>query len=63
MRIGVIEARKRMSELLRRAERGEVVVLMRRGKPIARLRAFPLPQRESDAALIRKIAAGAPFRF
>jgi prevent-host-death family protein len=35
--IGVFEAKNKLSELLDRAERGEEVVITRRGKPVAKL--------------------------
>jgi prevent-host-death family protein len=37
MEISVKEARARLSDLLKRAEKGEEVLLLRRGKKIARL--------------------------
>ncbi len=35
--VGTFEAKNKLSELLARAERGEEVVITRRGKPVARL--------------------------
>lgn len=35
--IGLEEARKRLSDLVRAAEHGETVTLTRRGKPVVRL--------------------------
>ena len=40
MEVGVFEAKNKLSELLDRVERGEQVVITRRGKPVARLAAF-----------------------
>lgn len=37
MRVTAKEARERFRELLDRAERGEEVVILRRGKPVVRL--------------------------
>ncbi len=37
MKISAREARERFSELLARAARGEEIVILRRGKPVARL--------------------------
>jgi antitoxin (DNA-binding transcriptional repressor) of toxin-antitoxin stability system len=37
MRIGVLEAKNRFSELVAAAERGEDVVITRRGEPVVRL--------------------------
>ena len=42
--IGVHKAKAHLSDLLRRVERGETVVITRRGKPVAELR--PSPSRE-----------------
>jgi prevent-host-death family protein len=35
--VGTFEAKNKLSELLDRAERGEEVVITRRGKPVAKL--------------------------
>ena len=37
MRVGMHEAKTRLSQLVERAEAGEEVVIQRRGKPVARL--------------------------
>jgi prevent-host-death family protein len=37
MEIGSFEAKNKLAELLQRAERGEEIVITRRGKPVARL--------------------------
>jgi prevent-host-death family protein len=37
IQIGTFEAKNKLSELLDRAERGEEVVITRRGKPVAKL--------------------------
>jgi len=37
MEVGVFEARNRFSELVEAAERGEEVIVMRRGKPAVRI--------------------------
>ena len=37
MEIGAFEAKNRLSSLLERAEKGEEIVITRRGKPVARL--------------------------
>lgn len=47
MEVGVFEARNRFSELLDAAEAGEDVVVLRRGKPVARI--VPISQREATA--------------
>ena len=35
--IGIFEAKNKLSELLARAERGEEVIITRRGRPVAKL--------------------------
>jgi prevent-host-death family protein len=55
MEIGAFEAKNRLSSLLERAERGEEIVITRRGKPVARL----VPVRESaDRDKARQAAEG-----
>lgn len=41
--VSVQEAKSHLSKLLARVERGEEIVITRRGKPIARLTAFGQP--------------------
>ena len=40
MRVGVLEAKNRLSELLEAAQRGEEVVITKRGEPVATLNAI-----------------------
>ncbi|MEI9963676.1 MAG: type II toxin-antitoxin system prevent-host-death family antitoxin [Caulobacteraceae bacterium] len=56
MEIGVFEAKNRFSELLEAAERGEEVVVTRRGKPVARIVSATLP---TSAQVQRRLAAWA----
>jgi len=44
MDVSVAEAKDRLSELIRAVERGEDVIIMRHGKPVARITAPPAPQ-------------------
>lgn len=47
--IGAFEAKNKLSELLDRAERGEEVIITRRGRPVAKL--VPVkPQRDRERA-------------
>ena len=61
MHIAVTEAKGQLTELVRRAEAGEEVVLTRHGQPAVRLvsaRAKPTPEEKAAAiAAIRKRAA------
>jgi len=61
MQVGIFEAKTRLSELLERVERGEDVVITRRGAPVARLEALnnrprkvDLEQLFAEAATARK---------
>ncbi len=47
MEVSAKEARRRLSDLLKRAERGEEVLLVRRGKKVARL----VPARKVEKTL------------
>lgn len=60
MKLSVKEAETQLSELVRRAEGGEEVVLTRRGQDIVRLTPVQKPQRAREqraAAIDRAIAA------
>jgi antitoxin (DNA-binding transcriptional repressor) of toxin-antitoxin stability system len=50
-RIGVLEAKTHLSELLRRVESGVVVVIERRGRPVAELR-LPAPPADPGGATL-----------
>jgi prevent-host-death family protein len=54
MDIGVFEAKSRLSELLERVERGEEIVITRRGRRIARLSAL---SKRQGAAEIEQLMA------
>jgi prevent-host-death family protein len=60
MNIPITEAKAQLTELVRRAESGEVVVLTRHGKPAVRLVPAEAPApRKLDRALIDEITASA----
>lgn len=72
MEVGVFEARNRFSELIEAAERGEEVVVLRRGKPVVRMvpaadRKALAERRRQALASLRQVAAeisernGGPF--
>jgi prevent-host-death family protein len=53
MRVNVLEAKNRLSELIRAAQAGEEVVIANRGKPVARLiaeNAEPAPKHRPGSA-------------
>ncbi len=64
MDIPITEARARLSELVRRAEAGEEIVLTRHGKPVARIvPAAPPPDERARRALIASVQAAARQRI
>lgn len=55
-RVGIYDARARLSELVDRVEAGEEVILTRRGRPIVRLvRAGEEARRKARAAAVERI--------
>lgn len=50
MEVGIFEARNRFSEIIEAAERGEEVVVLRRGKPVARITGA----QQADAVAVRR---------
>jgi prevent-host-death family protein len=56
MRVGVLEAKNRLSELLEAAQRGEEVIITKRGEPVATIN--PVRKRltaEEAEALMRRV--------
>jgi prevent-host-death family protein len=55
MRVGVLEAKNRLSELLEAAQRGEEVIITKRGEPVATLNPIRkgLTPQEADALMRR----------
>jgi prevent-host-death family protein len=49
MNIAVSDAKAQLTELVRRAEAGENIVLTRRGRPVVALKPVELPRREWTA--------------
>ena len=56
-RVGIYDARARLSELVGRVEAGEEVVLTRRGKPVVRLVAAKPLREGSGTATVARIKA------
>ena len=54
-RIGIYDARARLSELIERVQSGEEVVLTRRGEPVARLVQEKPRRSRSRAATVKRI--------
>lgn len=57
-RIGIYDARSRLSELVERVEAGEEVILTRRGHPVVRMiRAGDKTRADARAAAVKRIRA------
>jgi prevent-host-death family protein len=57
--VGSFEAKTNFSALLERVERGEQIIITRRGKPVARLVPMAPPKKVSDAmAKLRELRKG-----
>jgi len=56
-RIGIYDARARLSELVDRVEAGEEVVLTRRGRPVVRMVAAKARREGSGTATVTRIRA------
>jgi prevent-host-death family protein len=60
MRVSVSDAKGRITELVKRAEAGDEVILTRRGLEIARLvPSSPIPSAKSRRALMERVRAAA----
>ncbi len=60
MRISVTEAKGQLTDLVRRAEAGEEIILTRHGHPAARLAPVrALPDAKERLALLEKLSASA----
>lgn len=58
--VSVADAKARLSELLERANSGEVVTISRRGKPVARLVRAETEPKPIDAAELGRLTAKMP---
>jgi antitoxin (DNA-binding transcriptional repressor) of toxin-antitoxin stability system len=58
--VSVAEAKAHLSELLDRVERGEEVVITRRGKPVARVNRVQEPLEPIDFEAIRALRESTP---
>ena len=59
-RISLAEAKAHLSELVERAEAGDIVSITRRGKEVARLISADRPRRRVDPAWLRAITDAMP---
>jgi prevent-host-death family protein len=60
--ISVTAAKAQLSELIRKAEDGEIVIITRWRKPVVRLVSARKPLRKVDAAMLRKVTEGFPLQ-
>jgi prevent-host-death family protein len=60
--VTVAEAKAHLSELIERAERGELVRITRRGKLVARLTGVERQVKPIDLAVLRALTASQPFQ-
>ena len=56
-RIGIYDAKARLSQLIEKVEAGAEVVITKRGKPVARLVPPGAPRKSSPARAARRIRA------
>jgi len=61
-RLGAIDAKAHLSELVERAERGEPVRITRRGKPVARLAAIVRQPTPIDLEALRALTSSMPMQ-
>ena len=61
-RISLAEAKAHLSELVDRVEAGDIVLITRRGKEVARLTAADRPRRRVDPAMLRAITNAMPMQ-
>lgn len=62
MNVSVRELKNRLSQYLRRAQRGEEVIVTSRGEPVARLGPLPSAPAEEKAALVERLLASPGMR-
>ena len=60
--VSLAEAKAHLSELLDRVERGEEVVITRRGKPVARVSGIRRRRQPIDLAALEAFRASLPFQ-
>lgn len=58
--VKLVDAKAKLSELVDRAERGETVIITRRGKRVARLVPEVAPKQPVDVAMLRALHATMP---
>lgn len=59
--VNLSDAKARLSELVGRAEGGEEVTIMRRGRPVARIVALDKPRKPIDLEALRRLRESMPM--
>jgi prevent-host-death family protein len=59
--VNLSDAKARLSELVERAEGGEDVTIMRRGRPVARIVAIAKPRTPIDVEALRALTSKMPM--
>jgi prevent-host-death family protein len=62
MDISLADAKAHLSELVEQAANGEVVIITKRGRPVAALTAIKTKRQRINAAELRKITDQMPFQ-
>ncbi len=57
MDVGIYEAKSKLSQLVKKAEAGEEVILTRRGRPVAKIVNLAPASKRNRTALLREIHA------
>lgn len=58
--MSITEARRRLSEMVRRVAAGETLEITRHGRPVARLSSVPAPRKPIDLAMLRSVTESTP---
>jgi prevent-host-death family protein len=59
--VNLSDAKTQLSDLVDRAQRGEEVTILRRGKPAVRLVPVETPRRPLDVEALRRLTATMPY--
>ena len=57
-KVNLADAKTHLSELVDRAEAGEAVTILRRGRPVAQLTAVAMPRKKIDLQELRALTSG-----
>jgi prevent-host-death family protein len=60
--VSLAEAKAHLSALVERAAAGELVRILRRGKPVAQITAIATPRKPIDAAMLRGVTDRMPVQ-